>query len=184
MNLEEAAMWIVLERLQDDRARAVETALAAWQARGGFAEELAEVLLECVALADTARRRWETTERRLHESGVSTDPETGALGLATLRRILALLDQAARAQAPVDNPDACPELVRATAELRRAAAEAPAWSARALAFWEWAGRPFGEFDRKQIKRSRLAFEQGEYEDVADILARVQAGGPLVKGDPL
>ena len=49
-----------------------------------------------------------------------------------------------------------------------------------MARWELLDRPRPPLDREQIARSLAEFERGECEDVADVLARLERGGPLVR----
>lgn len=58
--------------------------------------------------------------------------------------------------------------------------EFPSWVEECMLSWEMLGHPRKPLDRDQIARSQEAFRRGEYEDVGDILARLKAGGPLIK----
>ena len=56
----------------------------------------------------------------------------------------------------------------------------PLWVEECLARWELLDRPPKPLNRERLARSQAAHERGECEDVADILARLEQGGPFVK----
>lgn len=56
----------------------------------------------------------------------------------------------------------------------------PVWIEECMARWELLDRPVKPLDRDQVKECLAAFHRGECESVETMLARVQAGGPLVR----
>jgi hypothetical protein len=66
------------------------------------------------------------------------------------------------------------------AQLEEQAAAFPLWVQECMARLEILEQPLKPLDREKIDRLRAACARGECEDVGDILARVKAGGPLVK----
>ena len=68
-------------------------------------------------------------------------------------------------------------------ELRKATAEARGWTATVIENWPKRDRPFlpfGPAERAMAERAYAEFARGEYEYAEDIVARLKAGGPLIK----
>ena len=96
-----------------------------------------------------------------------------------LRRVLAeglrLLDGAAAA-ARQSGGD-----VARLADLEAAARRTRAWADGVLAAWPDPDAGWPAFDAEGVRQAREGIARGEHgEDLADVLARIQAGGPLVK----
>jgi hypothetical protein len=157
-----------LEQLLEDVRAAAE------EQRGATEAHIAGVL----ALADSAARIWETT----WEEAFSDRALDRATATAMLRWVLEdagqLLRDALLWARAFGNMLERP-LARLD-ELEVRAAEFPLWAQECLARWEILDRPRKLLDRERLARSRAAYEQGECEDVADIMARVERGGPLVR----
>ncbi len=56
----------------------------------------------------------------------------------------------------------------------------PLWVEECLARWEMLDCPRQPLNRERIARSQAAYERGECEDVADVIARLEQGGPFMK----
>jgi hypothetical protein len=56
----------------------------------------------------------------------------------------------------------------------------PLWVEECLARWEMLEAPRKPLDRERLARSRAAYERGECEDLATIIARLEQGGSLLK----
>jgi hypothetical protein len=65
-------------------------------------------------------------------------------------------------------------------ELANGLAEFKTWAERVRAAWPRPSRCRSAPDREQIARARAEIAAGNCEDLADILARLAAGGPLVR----
>ena len=171
----------VLERLEADRMRAVADALAGWpgDGAGGHAEADTEFLVAlCLPLADELRRYHAWTLRRAQAQPVAGMAAYRALRDG-LRRVLAeglrLLDGAAAA-ARQSGGD-----VARLADLEAAAPRTRAWADGVLAAWPDPDAGWPAFDAEGVRQAREGIARGEHgEDLADVLARIQAGGPLVK----
>jgi hypothetical protein len=66
-------------------------------------------------------------------------------------------------------------------ELRARAEEFPLWARECLARWGMLDRPAPTLDSERVARAQVAYARGDHEDMDDVLSRVQAGGPWVKG---
>jgi hypothetical protein len=67
------------------------------------------------------------------------------------------------------------------ADLEAAARRTRAWADGVLAAWPDPGAGWPAFDAEGVRQAREGIARGEHgEDLADVLARIQAGGPLVK----
>jgi hypothetical protein len=172
------AMSAVLERLQRGKARLVEEAVGELERAEAPAPDDVEDLLEDVlVLASAAGRMWE--RERAAERGqvvVSRDDPAGrwrgfAEGVSRLfDRALALARSAARGGA----------VLRRLAEAEMIGPGLRAWAAKVAAWCDFLDRPLPPLDREQVRRSREAFQRGECEDVAEVIARLETGGPIVK----
>ena len=56
----------------------------------------------------------------------------------------------------------------------------PLWVKECMARWEMLGRSRRPLNRERIAESQAAYDRGEGEAVADVVARLEQGGPLVK----
>lgn len=101
---------------------------------------------------------------------------------ATLRRLLEKAGSAFREAAAVARglADRAGRNVARLEKFERQVEEFPAWVEECMLYWEMLGRPQKPLNRDQVARSREAFRRGECEEAGEILARLKAGGPLVK----
>jgi hypothetical protein len=173
-----------LERAQDRELRAVEDAVQA--AEWKCAEEpKADPAARAQQLADEALATMKAMARLCGEywgygiAGAIRDvpAAVGRLrrrlnhGAALIARALELAQAfAADAGRPLSSVD---DLIAAKPHYQRLIEET-------MERWDLLQRRPGPLDREMIAASRAAVERGEGEDVADILARLETGGPLVK----
>jgi hypothetical protein len=171
----------VLFRLQAGRTRLVFEAVDAWKA--GHEEALraldAEALIaEASQMDDSLRRTWEGVKARAGAGQIKDFQTTGVQlreAFETGIGVMALVADLAQTVARTTGHELC-----GLAELNTAVAEARTWTGRVLDAWPWTDRPWPPLDRAAVEGSRAATERGEGEDITDMLARVKAGGPLVK----
>jgi len=169
-------------RLHLGKVRLAAPAVAALEGGGAAQAGDAQWLVaEALALVEGLRPLTEAVKARLRTGG-GLDLDVYALGdavRAAFTETLALAD-AARSAAR-----AAAAAVPGLDELGRATEEARGWTAAVLENWPRRDRPFEPLtpaDREMIARSRAEIARGEGEDAGDILARLKAGGPLLRGE--
>jgi hypothetical protein len=168
-------------RLQEQRRRALEEAVDAWKADhegAAGALQVEAIVTEALQLREDVRRLWQTVLALARADCIDDYPATGGLLrqlCADNLRLMRNVGGLARSVAGSTGHE-----VRGLVELDAATAELSAWADRELAQWPWVDAPPLPIDPAMVEQSRASRARGEAEDVGDVLARVQAGGPLVK----
>ena len=131
-----------------------------------------------LTLADEAARFWEATWKRAFVERTRDRQQDGEI----LRSVLKDAEQ--KLQEVLNCAQQHAHIFQGTLarldELEDRGADFSLWVRECLARWEMLDHPMPKLDREQIARAQAAYARGECEDVADVLARVLAGGPLVK----
>lgn len=181
-------MVTVLDRVQQSQLPGLEelkglirASLGAVEAGKGGKDELAAVadflVDEGIGLRQRAQRLWD-----LHWTMALAGqiPDRQAHGARLRARLaehgppLAEAAEIARAFADLSGRE-----VARLAEFEKQAAAFARWVEECLARWEMLDRPRPPLDRERVAQAREAFARGECEDLADVIARVERGGPLV-----
>jgi hypothetical protein len=138
----------------------------------------AEALVaHCLRLAKDSRQLWESTWARAEAGHVHDFDKMGELLDDVLDRC-ALVQQ----EVAVGVKTLATHLgieIAGLAELESALPAFQAWSRKALSAWPRPARFRPKFDAAKLARSREQAARGEHEAIEDVLARVEAGGPLV-----
>jgi hypothetical protein len=148
-------------------------------APGPLVAEVELAVAEALELAGTVRRLWAWVRGRAEAGKIRDQDATGGMLRRVFDRSLAGMEKAARSGRAAAQATGRPvtDLSRLEAllpELRR-------WTALVLQNWPWSARPWPPLDRAMAARSREELARGEGEDVATLLARLQAGGPAPGG---
>ena len=175
----------MLDRLQENKLRGLEELVDAYQAPVAGADEnyqaaaIADFFVdEGIGLRQSSLRLWEYNWTMALEGKISDRRERGIKLLALLERGARLLSRDAAAARALADLSGC-EVARLD-QFEEQAKAFPLWVAERMALWEVLDRPHKPLDREQIARAQAEFERGECEDVSDILARLEKGGPLVR----
>jgi hypothetical protein len=131
----------------------------------------------CRGVPDTLTRAWQSVADALADTGM----EAGDCRRACedlLAAIDASLDVMAGVYARADATALRGGTVGGLEGLQDAVAGVHALKAKVAEVHEWASRPPAPVDRRMLAESQAAYERGESEDLADIVARLQAGGEL------
>jgi len=174
----------MLDRLQENKVRGLEEFLDSWNAvpapgREDQAGEIADVMVdEGIGIRQGLLRLWECHWTMALAGDIPKLKEHGA-SLRTLLerggRALTRGAKLARTYAQLSGLE-----VARLAQFEEHAKAFPLWIEERMACWDLLSRPRKPLDREAIARAHAAYERGECEDVADILARLKQGGPLVK----
>jgi hypothetical protein len=138
------------------------------------APEAEFLVADVLALAQDARRLWSWVWARGEADEIRDFDATGAFFDDHFGRLLRLAETARTASGQAGRD------VAGLAELEGALPEWRTWVERALAAWPRPAQCRSPVDPERIARAREALDRGEGEDIEDILARLAAGGPLVK----
>ena len=174
----------VLDQLQEHKLRGLEAMIddQTVTATGGGEDQAAAIadflVDEGIGVRQSSRRLWDY-HWTMALAGKIADrqargAELGAL-LARAGKLLARGATVARAYADLSGN----EVARLT-QFEEQSKAFPIWVEERLACWGLLDAPRKPYDPEAAAEARAAFARGECEDVADILARVQNGGPLVK----
>lgn len=175
-------MTITLDapEVREQIERAADEAAQASEALGNL-QELAGVVLRaaerCIPLPGQLGRRWEEYEAK---SPAGT-PDGLAPAFASFREFVANALHATEGVRGLSDLLAKIDLFpRETAErVRQAEGELRQILERNDKLWAWVKDPGPmTFDEEMSRQSREAYARGEYEDLADIIKRIQAGGEL------
>jgi hypothetical protein len=147
---------------------------AAEEFRAATERHIADVL----ALADEAVRIWEAR----WGAALENPDKDRAAEAEMLQWVLEDAGQALK-EALRNAQEYAPLFERPLArldELENRAAEFPLWARERLARWEMLDLAAPALDPGRIARAQAAYAQGDHEELADVLARVQAGGAWVR----
>lgn len=175
----------MLDRLQEHKLRGLQELLDSWDTApqtmseahqaGAIADSIVD---EGIGARQGLLRLWdyhwsmtlagEMPERREHGAKLRSLLERGG-------RILARAAAVARGYTELSGLE-----VARLSQFEEQVRTFPLWIEECLARWEMLDRPRPPLNRARADRSRAAFERGECEAVADIIARFEHGVPLTK----
>jgi hypothetical protein len=176
----------VLDQLQEKKLRGIEELLdsyhvAAAAGSGGDQEEaaIADFFVdEGIGLRQSILRLWDYHWTMALVGKIPDRREHGAKLEALLNRASRLLERNAAIARAYADLSGC-EVAR-LAQFEEQCHEFPIWVEERVACWGLLDSPRKPYDHERAAEARAAFKRGDYEDVADILARLEKGGPLVK----
>jgi hypothetical protein len=165
------------------KVRHVAEAAASWNGNGDSRAEDAVFaaewfVAECLGLTEKVRRVWAELWKRGQQDLIRDYDTVGTALDDVLVRQISLNEQVAGDSREVAGRTG--RDVAGLTELEGTLPEFAAWAERVRAAWPRPSRCRSPLDREQIAQARAALDRGEGEDLADILARLAAGGPLVK----
>lgn len=174
-----------LDQLQENKLRGLEELIDSYQtaAATGRGEDAAAAIAdffvdEGIGLRQSSLRLWEYNWTLALIGKVPDRHERGAKLRSLLEegaRILGRDAALARVYADVSGRE-----VARLAQFEEQSKAFPVWVEECMAQWELLDRPRKPLDRERLARSQAAYERGECEDVADVIARLEKGGPFVK----
>lgn len=175
----------VLDQLQEHKLRGLEAMIDAYQtatATGGGEDQAAAIadflVDEGIGVRQSSRRLWDYHWTMALAGKIADRQARGAeLGALLVRAGKLLARGAALARAYADLSGN--EVARLT-QFEEQSKAFPIWVEERMACWGLLDAPRKPYDPVAAAEARAAIARGEYEDVADILARVQNGGPIVK----
>jgi len=172
-------------KLQETKLRGLEELLDSWKAATatGSGEDQAAVIAdfivdEGIGVRQGLLRLWDYHWALALAGEIFDRREDGAVLRSFLQRGGQTLGRAAavaRAYANLSGRE-----VARLSQFEEQAGAFPLWAEECMARWEMLDRSPRPLNREQVARSQAAYKRGECEDVADILARLEAGGPLRK----
>ncbi len=174
-----------LDRLQEDKLQGVEALLDSHEPAspsvGGEDEAaaLADFFVdEGIGVRQSSLRLWNHHWARALTGKIPDRRETGAKLLSLLERGSRIICRAAtiaRAYA-----DSCGQEIARLTQFEEQSQAFPQWVRECQARWEMLDRPRKPLNRERIAESQSAYECGAGESIADVIARLEQGGPLVK----
>jgi hypothetical protein len=185
----------VLDRFQENKLRGLEELLASWSemaeqlaswtaaaATGGGQDQAAAVadflVDEGIGLRQSCRHFWDIYWAEALAGQIPDRKERGE----TLRSRLERASQTLARGAAIART--CADLsgyrVARLSQFEQQAREFPLWVAECMARWDMLDRPRKPLNRERIAQSQAAYQRGEGEPVAEVIARLKQGGPLVK----
>jgi hypothetical protein len=174
----------LLDRLQEDKLQGLEGLLASYEAAaatGGGADEAAAIadffVDEGIGVRQSSLRLWEHHWTRALAGKIPDRRERGAKLRSLLERgsqFLRRSAEIARAYAVASGRE-----VARLSRLEEHSKTFPLWVKECMARWEMLGQPRKPLRSEQIAESQAAYERGEGEPVAEVIARLEQGGPLV-----
>jgi hypothetical protein len=175
----------MLDRLQVDKLERLEAMLDSYEgaaAPGGNEEEAAAVadffVDEGIGVRQSSLRLWEYHWTRALSGKLPDRQERGATLLALLERgshIIRRSAAIARAYADLSGHE-----VARLVQFEEQSKTFPLWVRECMTRWEMLGRPPRPLQRDRIAESQAAYERGQGEPIAEVIARLEQGGPLVK----
>jgi hypothetical protein len=175
----------ILDRLQEGKLQGLEELLASYEAAaaaGGGADEAAAIadffVDEGIGVRQSSQRLWEHHWARALAGKIPDRNERGSKLRALLERggrIIRRGAEIARAYA-----DASGREVARLSQFEEQSREFPLWVKECMARWEMLGRPRKPLRPEQIAQAQAAYQRGEGEPVAEVIARLEQGGPLVR----
>ena len=173
----------LLDRLQENKLRGLEELIDSFQAATGAGDDpgaaLADFLVdEGIGLRQGLTHFWDYYWTAALSGKIVDRVKEGAKIRSLLERGAADL---ARAAALARNGvDLSGQRVARLDSFEEQVQAFPPWVEECMARWELLDRPRKPLDREKIARTKAAFERGECEDVSDIIARLEKGGPLMR----
>ena len=174
----------VLERLHANKVRGLENLVDSDDSLAAMTDEETQAAVadfyisEGMGLRESAMRLWEHNWYGALDGRISDRKDRGAELRASLEQSQRLLQRYAQKARELTRHSG--EGEDRLAEFEEQCKSFRDWIEECMAKWELLDQPRKPLDREMVERSRQAFLRGEYEQIEDILARVKAGGPLVK----
>jgi hypothetical protein len=175
----------LLDQLQESKLRGLEELLDSYQAAvatAGGEDQAAAVadffVDEGIGVRQGLLRLWDYSWTRALAGKIPDRQKEGATLRSLLRRAAAGLARAAAAARK--GADISGQEVARLSAFEEQARAFPLWVEECMARWELLDRPRKPLNRERLARSQAAYERGECEDAADIVARLEQGGPVVK----
>jgi hypothetical protein len=175
----------LLDRLQEDKLQGLEALLDSYEAAaatGAGADEAAAVadffVDEGIGVRQSSLRLWDHLWKRALAGKIADRQERGAKLFSLLERGGRLVRRGAavaRAYADLSGQE-----VARLAQFEEQSKAFPTWVKECAARWEMLGRPQKPLNRERVAESQAAYARGEGEAVAEVIARLEQGGPLVK----
>jgi hypothetical protein len=175
----------MLDRLQEAKLQALESLLDSYESVApatGEEEDAAAIadffVDEGIGVRQSCLRLWDHHWARALAGKIPDRPEREVKLFSMLERgdhIIRRGAEIARAYADLSGHE-----IARLARFEQQCKAFPSWVKECKARWEMLGRPRKPLDRERIARSQAAYERGEGEPVADVIARLQQGGPLIK----
>jgi hypothetical protein len=174
-----------LDRLQEDKIQGLESLIASYEiatATAGRQDEAAAIadffVDEGIGVRQSSLRLWDYYWTRALAGKVPDRAERGA-------KLLSLLERGARiirrgAAIARSYADFSGHEVARLAQFEQQSKAFPTWVKECAARWAMLDEPRKPLSRERIAESAAAYERGESESVADVIARLEQGGPLVK----
>jgi hypothetical protein len=173
-----------LERLQENKLQGVEALIAscepptAMSPKGDAADVAAFFVEEGLGLRQSSLRLWDFYWTRVVAGKIQDMRQRGEILFSLLERGARILRRGA-ALARV-YADASGNEVARLAEFEKQSESFPIWVKECKARWELVSRPRRALDAKQVAAAQTAYQRGEGESIADIITRLEQGGPLVR----
>jgi hypothetical protein len=174
-----------LDQLQEDKLQGLEALIGSYETatttgpNGDEAAAIADFFVdEGIGVRHSSVRLWNHYWTRALAGEIPDRQAYGAKILSLLERgsrILRRHAAIARAYADLSGHE-----VARLAQLEEQSQAFPLWVKECTARWEMLGRPRKPLNRERIAESQAAYERREGEPVADVIARLEQGGPLVK----
>ena len=175
----------MLDRLQDDKLQRLESLLDSCETInvvGSGEDEAAAVadffVDEGIGVRQGALRLWDHHWTRALAGKIPDRQERGAKLQSLLERCGRIICRGAalaRAYADLSGHE-----VARLAQFEEHSRAFPLWVKECMARWAMLCRPHKPLARDRIAESQSAYQRGEGEAVADVIARLEQGGPLVK----
>jgi hypothetical protein len=175
----------MLDRLQEDKLLGLEALLDSCETAsvaGGGEDEAAAIadflVDEGIGVRQSSLRLWDHHWTRALAGKILDRQERGTKLRAMLERCGRIIRRGAvlaRAYADLSGH----EVARLT-QFEEHSRAFPLWVKECMARWAMLSRPHKPLARARIAEAQAAYERGEGEAVADVIARLEQGGPLVK----
>ncbi len=176
----------LLDRLQENKLDGLEVIFEFDEntaTTGGGGEDEAAVIAdffvdEGIGVSQDSLRLWNHLWTMALAGRISDRRERGAKLFSLLERAGRFIGRcatAARTYADLSGH----EVARVT-QFEEQSKAFPLWLKECKARWEMVLRPRKPLNHERIAESQAAYQQGEGESVADVIARLEQGGPLVK----
>ncbi len=172
----------MLDRLQENKQRGLEELINSWKAMQTGEQEqatIADALVdEGIGVRQGLLRLWDYHWTMALAGEVADRPKEGARLRVLLEQGSRLLTRAAEIARSYADSSELP--VARLSQFEEQAKASPIWLEECMALWEMLDHPLPPLNHEAIADSRAAYARGEFENVADIIARLGQGGPLVK----
>jgi hypothetical protein len=172
---------LLLLRYESRKVRNLEETVEDWQllhADAIAALDAERLIREMLPLPNDYMALWRKTLRDAQQDAVSDLEATGLMIRGVMDRALAVLDLVAVIASRVARQTG--HEIEGFDKLRPAREQMRATLDRFSETWPWKDRPWPAADRAALREARERMAHGQGERLADILARVRAGGPLVQ----